>query len=162
VALTTLVATGGGCRTTVQAGHVLTPASERIIRDEQPRAPLEVVVPIGGGRQEEGTIVRVLPNEAIVLVGREGDGARELSVPAAGIHRVDVADHASGALKGAGIGLLAGGAVGALAGGVANKARNGSDATLPAIGAIVLGLAGALIGVFVGGARGDVTSYRFD
>src|SRR4051812_35048063 len=91
VGLASLIAAAGGC-TTVHVGHVLTPESERTIRqDAQPRAPLEVVVPVGGGRQADGKLVRVLSTEAIVLV--QGN---EISVPPGAIHRVDVNNHARG------------------------------------------------------------------
>src|SRR5881394_1168949 len=92
MALVSLLVGAGGCHTTVQAGHVLTPESERLIRDYQPRAPLEVVVPVGAAAHADATIVRVLPDQAVVRVSD-----RELSVPVATIRRVDVTDHASGA-----------------------------------------------------------------
>jgi hypothetical protein len=161
-----LLAGSGACHTTVEAGHVLTPVGERVIRDYQPRAPLEVVVPVGPGRGADATLVRVLPSaEAVVRVTKNGG---ELTVPAAAIRQIDVTDHASGAAKGAGVGFLAGAAVGAFAGaqvGSSNQGDTGGGfgrAFTMTLGAVVLGLVGTLVGVMVGGTRGDVTTYHFD
>jgi hypothetical protein len=163
IALAAMLTTGAGCHTTVAAGRVLTPDSERIIRDAQPRAPLEVVVPVGAERHADATLVRVLPTEAVVRV--EAD-QREISVPTGTIRRVAVADHASGALKGAGAGLLAGAAAGVLLGAQAGSNDGGdtgfSRGTGMFLGGAVLGLVGAFVGTIVGGMRADVTTYTFD
>jgi hypothetical protein len=158
-----MCATVSGCGTTVDAGHVLTPPDEERIRKTQPRAPLEVVVPVSSERSQAGEIIRVLPSGALIALS-----SGHTEVPLGMITEIQVNNRALGALEGAGIGAVVGAATGV--GTAVLETRNCSSGpegcygrgTGIWLGGVVLGLLGTLLGLVIGGAHGRNTTYRFE
>jgi hypothetical protein len=163
IVLVSICVTTSGCGATVHAGHALTPQDEELIRQTQPRASLDVVVPVSSGRRQAGEIVRVLPTGVMIELP---SGATE--VPLATITEIQVNNHALGALAGAGIGAFAGAATGV---GIAILDTRGCSSgpegcygrgTAIWFGGIILGLLGGVVGLVVGGVHGRNTTYRFE
>jgi len=83
----------GGCGTTVHTVSAFTPETERAIRDDHPRAELEVLALGPDGSARQSTLVRLLPTEAIVSTSK---GERQ--VPLASVKEVSVMNRARGAV----------------------------------------------------------------
>jgi hypothetical protein len=144
-----------GC-TTIHPAPALSPAVEQMIRDDHPRAELEVLVPRPDGNAQRGALVRVLPTEAIVSTSKG-----ELQLPAASIKEVRIKNRAPSALVGAGAGLVLGLGTGfAVFYSAHRTCTNDCGSDDWGIGVLALAILGTFIGLPIGAAVGHTTVYQ--
>jgi len=144
-----------GC-TTIHSAPALSPHVEEMIRDDHPRAELEVLALRPDGDTRRGALVRVLPNEAIVSTPKG-----ELRLPPVNIREVRITNRGGTALIGAATGLVLGAGAGLAIGYSASRGCTNdcaSDDWL--LAAVILGALGTFIGLPIGAAVGHTTVYQ--